>query len=50
MYKIFENCSSLENFPNISKWKLKKNLLKEDAFKGCKKKIIPKKFKDCLIF
>ena len=50
MSKMFENCSSLESFPNLSKWKTKKELEKIDMFKGCNKKIIPKKFKGCFIF
>ena len=32
---IFTNCSLLSYIPNISKWKLNKNIKAKDIFKGC---------------
>ena len=50
MIYMFRGCSSLNSLPDISKWELNKNLETEDMFKGVDKKIIPKKFKGCLIY
>ena len=50
MNYMFNDCRSLESFPDISKWKINKSLDKEGIFDGVDKKIIPKKFKGCLIF
>ena len=50
MSSMFNGCSSLNSFPDISKWKLNKNLKTENMFDGVDKKIIPKKFKGCLIY
>ena len=38
------NCSSLISLPDISKWKLNKNVKKYAMFYGCDKKIIPNYF------
>ena len=46
MYSMFYNCSSLNSLPDITKWNIKKLKYKEGMFKGCKERIIPKKFKD----
>ena len=32
---MFENCSSLESFPDISKWKINKKLDTNLMFEGC---------------
>ena len=51
MSYMFYECGSLNSFPNISQWNIKKVYNKENMFKGCNEKIIPKKFKEnCLIF
>ena len=50
MNYMFNDCRSLESFPDLSKWKINKTLVKEGMFDGVDKKIIPKKFKSCLIF
>ena len=50
MSGMFNRCSSLKSLPDISKWELNKDLNKELMFEGVNKKIIPKKFKNCLIF
>ena len=52
MSYMFSECNSLNSLPDISKWKLNKNLEKEDMFYNCDEKIIPEKFKEskCLIF
>ena len=41
---MFKNCRSLKSFPDISKWELNKEVIKEKMFEGCNKEIIPKKF------
>ena len=50
MSYMFYECKNLKSLPGISKWKLKSYLEKENMFGGLDEKIIPKKFKDCLIF
>ena len=50
MSYMFFLCSSLNSLPDITKWDIKKLKNKGDMFKGCKERIIPEKFKDCLIF
>ena len=50
MSYMFYDCSSLISLPDISKWELNDTLKKEDMLKGVDKKIIPKKFKGCLIY
>ena len=50
MNEMFYNCTSLNSFPDISKWKMNKNLRSELMFNGVNKKIIPKKFKNCIIY
>ena len=50
MNYMFNDCKSLESLPELSKWKINKSLDKEGMFDGVDKKIIPKKFKGCLIF
>ena len=49
---MFYHCSSLKSLPDISKWKLNKQLYKIYMFKGCDESIIPEKFKEqkCLIY
>ena len=42
---MFDFCSSLVSLPDISKWKLNKELYKEDMLLGCNERIIPEKFK-----
>ena len=49
MYRMFDECYSLKSFPDISKWKINKKLKKENMFKGVDKKIIPDKFKGCIV-
>ena len=43
---MFLRCESLRIFPDISKWKLNKDLQNIMMFAGCKKEIIPQKFKN----
>ena len=43
---IFRNCNSLELLPDISKWKFNENLNKYKMFIGCKRNLIPEKFKN----
>ena len=50
MSYLFYNCSSLTSFPDISALVFKKKLRKDSMFEGVNKKIIPKKFKGCLIY
>ena len=50
MSHLFYNCSSLTSFPDISVWVIKRKLKKDSMFQGVDKKIIPKKFKGCLIY
>jgi len=50
MSYMFYECSSLISLPDISSWKIKFALKKEDMFEGVDKKIIPKKFKGCIIY
>ena len=50
MSYMFRGCSSLNSLPDISKWEINKNLKKESMFEGVDKKIIPKKFKNCIIY
>ena len=50
MSYIFGNCFSLTSFPDISRWKRNKYLQKESMFIGVNKKIIPKKFLNCIIY
>ena len=50
MSHMFDGCKSLISLPDITKWELNKNLVKLEMFEGVNKKIIPKKFKGCLIF
>ena len=50
MNYMFNNCISLNSFPNISKWKLNKKLTTIRMFEGVNNKIIPSKFKGCMIF
>ena len=45
MSHMFDFCSSLVSLPDISKWKLNKELYKEDMLLGCNERIIPEKFK-----
>ena len=47
---MFKDCKSLKYIPDISVWKINKNLDKEEMFRGVDKKIIPKKFKGCIIY
>ena len=47
---MFNGCRSLQSLPDISKWILNKNLKIENMFRDVNEKIIPKKFKHCLIF
>ena len=49
MRYMFKDCKSLKYIPDISVWKINKNLDKEEMFRGVDKKIIPKKFKGCII-
>ena len=42
---MFYGCNSLKSLPDISIWKINKNLNKEKMFEGVDKNIIPKKFK-----
>jgi len=44
MHSMFSHCNSLKSLPDISKWKLNKNLKKDYMFLGCDEKIIPKSF------
>ena len=50
MSYMFEGCSSLKSFPDISSWVLNPNLKRENMFEGVKQKILPKKFRGCLIY
>ena len=50
MSYMFYECSSLISLPDISSWKIKFALKKECMFEGVDKKIIPKKFKGCIIY
>ena len=50
MSYMFNNCSSLKSLPDISKWIIINNLNNESMFNGVNKKIIPKKFKNCIIY
>ena len=50
MSNMFNGCFLLNSFPDFTKWKLNKKLKAKDMFKGIDTKIIPKKFKSCLIF
>ena len=50
MSYMFSDCCSLKSLPDLSRWKVNKNLDKENMFDGVDKKIIPKKFKGCLIY
>ena len=50
MTYMFYYCSSLISLPDISSWKIKHFLKKEYMFEGVDKKIIPKKFKGCIIY
>jgi hypothetical protein len=47
---MFHNCSSLTSLPEISNWVLNKKLKKKKMFEGVDKKLIPKKFQECIIF
>ena len=49
---MFCQCCSLISLPDISKWKLNKEVDKEAMFNGCDERIIPEKFKEsnCLIY
>ena len=50
MSYMFRGCSSLSSLPDISKLDLNKNLVTSNMFDGVDKKIIPKKFKGCVIY
>ena len=50
MSGMFMNCRSLESFPDISKWNMNNDPFKTMMFTGVDKKIIPEKFKGCLIY
>ena len=50
MYSMFKYCRSLESFPDCSNWEINKQLFRKEMFQGVNEKIIPKKFKGCLIF
>ena len=50
MSYMFSYCSSLKSLPDISKWTLKKNLNRDYMFERVNEKIIPKKFRGCLIY
>ena len=50
MCEMFHNCSSLTSLPEISNWVLNKKLKKKKMFEGVDKKLIPKKFQECIIF
>ena len=47
---MFNSCSSLISFPNISKWILKKSISTSGMTYGVNPKIVPKKFRGCLIY
>jgi len=50
MREMFFSCSKIKTFSPLSNWNIEKLEYNENMFKGCKERIIPKKFKDnCLI-
>ena len=50
MNYMFNHCSSLISFPNISKWILKKSINTGIMTYGVNPKIVPRKFRGCLIY
>jgi len=50
MNYMFSYCTSLNSFPDISKWEFNKNIKTIKMFEGVDNNIIPYKFKDCIIY
>ena len=46
---MFRNCRALKWFPDISEWKFREDVYRDNMFEGVNKEIVPK-FKDCIIF
>jgi surface protein len=53
MSYMFQNCRALTSLLNLSRWKIREDIEKENMFEGCYTGIIPERFKEndcCLIY